>query len=84
MKATGVVRQVDQIGRVVIPIELRRIYGVDIKNLVEIFVDGECAILQKNQPGCMFCKESGEGVREFNGKHVCPNCITEMGSLTSK
>lgn len=50
MKSTGIVRKVDELGRVVLPIELRRILGIDEKDPVEIFIDGDRIILQKYQP----------------------------------
>lgn len=54
MKATGIVRKVDELGRIVIPIELRRTMGIDIKDPLEIFVDGEKIILRKYEPTCIF------------------------------
>ena len=55
MKSTGIVRPVDTLGRVVLPVELRRTLDIDIKDSLEIFVDGEFIMLKKYQPSCIFC-----------------------------
>lgn len=77
MKSTGVVRKVDELGRVVIPIELRRTHDIDIKNSLEIFVDGEHIILKKYEPACIFCGNA-KNVEMMKGKLVCPSCIEEL------
>lgn len=77
LKSTGIVRKVDELGRVVIPIELRRTLGIDIKDPVEIYVDGENIILKKYQPACIFC-DSADNVVTFKGKNVCMNCLREI------
>ncbi len=77
MKSTGIVRKVDELGRVVIPIELRRNLGIDIKDSLEIFVDGDLVILKKYAPSCIFCGEV-EGVETFKGKNICPACRSEI------
>ncbi|MEQ6353971.1 AbrB/MazE/SpoVT family DNA-binding domain-containing protein [Lysinibacillus sp. M3] len=59
MKSTGIVRKVDELGRLVIPIELRRTLGIDVKDAVEIFVDGDKVILKKYKPN-MTCAVTGE------------------------
>ena len=55
MKATGIVRKVDELGRIVLPIELRRTLNIEEKDSLEIFVDGSSVILQKYEPSCIFC-----------------------------
>jgi transcriptional pleiotropic regulator of transition state genes len=55
MKTTGIVRKVDELGRVVIPMELRRNLDIDIKDPMEIFTDGDKIILRKYVPGCSHC-----------------------------
>lgn len=77
MKATGVVRKVDTLGRIVLPIELRRILRIDIKDPIEIFVEGEYICLKKYEPTCIMC---GEGKKTINymGKNICPNCLEEI------
>ena len=74
MKSTGIVRRVDELGRIVIPIELRRTLGVEIKDALEIYVDGEQVILKKYQPSCVFCSEARDVVN-YKGKNICSCCI---------
>ena len=77
MKSTGNVRKVDELGRIVIPIELRRTLSVDIKDALEIFVEGNTIILKKYEPACIFCGESRD-VIDYRGKKICPECMTEL------
>ncbi len=77
MKSTGIVRKVDELGRVVLPIEMRRTLDISEKDALEIFVDGDNIILRKYQPACVFCG-STRGMREFKGKNVCSNCIEKL------
>ena len=79
MKSTGIVRKIDSLGRVVLPIELRRNMGMDVKDPVEIFVQGDRIILRKYQPSCIFCgKETG--LMEFGDYNVCQHCIQQMAN----
>ncbi len=55
MKATGIVRKVDELGRVVLPIELRNKFDIKVKDPIEIFVDGSSIVLKKYEPNCVFC-----------------------------
>lgn len=80
MKATGIVRKVDELGRVVLPIELRRTYGIDIKDPIEIFVDGDTIILKKHQETCYICN-STKNLKQFKGKNICLECIEFTKSL---
>jgi len=80
MKSTGIVRKVDELGRVVIPIELRKTMEISEKEPLEIFVEGDTIILKKYQPACVFCGQAKD-VRNLKGKNVCPKCIGEIGSL---
>ena len=77
MKSTGIVRKVDELGRIVIPIELRRTLGISIKDALEIYVDEERIILKKYEPACIFCGNA-DGIKQFNGRIVCRECITKM------
>ena len=77
MKSTGMARKVDGLGRIVIPMELRRTQDIDIKDSLEIFVDGEEIVLKKYEPACTFCGQA-DRVVHFKGKNVCPSCIAEM------
>ncbi|MGI6148275.1 MAG: AbrB/MazE/SpoVT family DNA-binding domain-containing protein [Firmicutes bacterium] len=78
MKATGIVRKVDDLGRVVLPIELRRSLGIQEKDPLEIFVEGDHIVLRKPSRLCIFCG-SGESIEEFRGKGVCPTCRSALG-----
>ncbi|SHM19553.1 transcriptional pleiotropic regulator of transition state genes [Caldanaerovirga acetigignens] len=77
MKSTGVVRKVDELGRVVIPIELRRTLDINEKDALEIYVDTDRIILKKYQPGCIFCG-SAENIITFKGKNICEECFSEL------
>ena len=73
MKATGIVRKVDELGRIVLPIELRRTLDINIKDPLEIFVDGTSIVLKKYTPCCVFCG-SDKHVTEFKDKLICAAC----------
>jgi len=77
MKSTGVVRKVDELGRIVIPIELRRTMGIEEKDALEIYVDTDKIILKKYEPACIFCGNADE-VLNYKGKNLCRNCMTEL------
>ena len=77
MKSTGIVRKVDELGRIVLPIELRRTLGIEEKDRIEIFVDGESIILRKYQPACIFC-DNAKDIINYKGKNICPDCIRTM------
>lgn len=80
MKATGIVRKVDELGRIVLPIELRRTLDIAIKDPIEIYVDGEYILLKKYEPSCIFCG-SAKTVKQINGKNICEDCINELKAL---
>ena len=73
MKSTGIVRRIDELGRVVLPIELRRTLDIDIKDSLEIYVDNNSIILKKYAPACVFCGEADD-IINFKGKNVCKKC----------
>jgi len=77
MKSTGIVRKVDELGRIVIPIELRRTMGIEEKDAVEIYVDGERIILKKYEPACILCGNA-EDVINYKGKNLCKGCLLEL------
>lgn len=77
MKSTGIVRKVDELGRIVLPIELRRTMGIAERDSLEIFVDGASIVLKKYQPSCVFCDDAQE-VINFKGKNICANCLKEL------
>ncbi len=77
MKSTGIVRKVDELGRIVLPVELRRTLGISEKDQLEIFVDGSSIVLRKYCPTCVFC-DSARDVAVFRGKNICPKCMEEL------
>ncbi|HBL37275.1 MAG TPA: AbrB family transcriptional regulator [Firmicutes bacterium] len=81
MKSTGIVRKVDELGRVVIPIELRRTLRIEEKDALEIYVDGEKIILKKYEPACIFCGNA-ENVRNFKDKNICQDCLDSMKDVS--
>ena len=77
MKSTGIVRKVDELGRIVLPIELRRTLNIDIKDSIEIYVENDSIVLKKFEPTCIFCG-SNENLKTFHDKNVCEKCLNEM------
>ena len=90
MKSTGVVRQLDTLGRIVLPIELRRTMDIGVKeirkvhvdengwkDMLEIFVEGDEIILKKYHPSCIFCSDARDVV-PYKGKLVCKSCLAEL------
>ena len=77
MKSTGVVRRVDELGRIVIPIELRRTLDIAEKDALEIYVDGEQIILKKYEPACIFCGDARD-VINYRGKNICTKCLEQI------
>lgn len=77
MKSTGIVRRIDELGRVVLPIELRRIFDLNVKDSIEIYTDDDKIIIKKFQRTCVFCS-SGEDVVEYKGKIICAECMKEL------
>jgi len=70
----------DSLGRIVLPIELRRSMNIECGDSVEIFVDEGCIVLKKYQPSCIFC-DGMEDIRIFHGKNVCKSCAEKLGNL---
>lgn len=77
IKSIGIVRKVDELGRIVLPIELRRTLGIGEKDALEIFVDQEAIILKKYEPACVFCGDASQ-VQIYKGKNVCHECAQAM------
>ena len=77
MKSTGIVRKVDELGRIVLPIELRRTLDIAEKDCLEIYMDGPSIVLKKYQPACIFCNED-DNVVLYRGKNVCTKCIKAL------
>ena len=77
MKSTGIVRKVDELGRIVLPIEMRRTLGIGERESLEMFTEGESIVLRKYSPACLFCGSTRDNV-EYRGKRVCKSCIQSM------
>ena len=80
MKSTGIVRKVDELGRIVLPIEMRRTLDIGEKDALEIYVEGSSVILKKYKPSCVFCG-SMENIISYQGKNVCKKCIEKLKKL---
>ena len=77
MKSTGIVRKVDELGRIVLPIELRRTLDIAERDELEIYLDDDKVILKKYEPSCIFCGSSC-GLVTYHGRNVCMECIENM------
>jgi transcriptional pleiotropic regulator of transition state genes len=77
MKSTGIVRKLDELGRIVLPVELRRTFNIAEKDALEIYVDESTIILKKYEPACIFCANA-KGVQVYKGKNICPDCMKEL------
>lgn len=78
MKATGIVRSIDDLGRVVVPKELRKTLGIKAMDSMEIFVDGEQIVLKKYVPGCICCGSLNNNLKRLpNGRMICEKCRRE-------
>ena len=80
MKSTGITRQVDELGRFVLPIEIRRSLDIKEKDALEIFTDEGRIILQKYHPACYFCANADDLVA-FEGKRICRECLNKLKTL---
>ena len=80
MKSTGIVRKVDELGRIVLPIEMRRTLDIGEKDALEIYVEGSSVILKKHKPSCLFC-DATKDITVFKGKNICPKCLKELKEL---
>lgn len=80
MKSTGIIRKVDELGRIVVPIELRNKLNINIKDEVEIYVDKSSIILKKFQPSCIFCGSS-KNLTEFEDKLICDKCLEKIKKI---
>ncbi len=77
MKSTGIVRKVDELGRIVLPVELRRVMDIQIKDSLEIMTEDDKIILKKYEPSCVFCSGK-EDLTDFKGRCVCKKCLQEL------
>lgn len=77
MKSTGIVRKIDELGRVVLPMELRKTLNLNVKDALEIYVEGDKILLKKYLPCCIFCG-SDKGITDFKGNNICESCKKEL------
>ena len=77
MKSTGIVRRIDELGRIVLPIEMRRTLDISEKDPIEIFTEADGIILRKYQAACVFC-DSTKQILHFQGKNVCFDCLNNL------
>ncbi len=80
MKSTGIIRRVDELGRVVIPIEIRNQFNIVEKDPIEIYVEGSSIILKKFEPNCIFCGNT-KNLLNYHDKLICKNCSKKIGQL---
>ena len=79
MKSTGIIRRIDELGRIVIPKEIRKKLEIDIKDPMEIYVDGHAITLKKVEDNCIFCGKN-KNLVEFKDKMVCQSCLESLSS----
>ena len=77
MKSTGIVRKIDELGRIVLPKELRRTLGLNDRESVELYVDQDAIILKKFKSTCVLCGDN-EDLLDFKGKSICQKCMDEL------
>ena len=77
MKSTGIIRKVDDLGRIVLPIELRRMLDIAERDELEIYMESDRIVLQKYEPSCIFC-DSPRNLIRYSDKNVCRDCIRKM------
>ena len=77
MKSTGIIRKIDELGRVVIPMEIRKILGISEKDSLGIFLEDEGIFIKKQQQNCIFCN-SNIDLQSFLGKNICKSCIKKL------
>lgn len=83
MKSTGIIRRVDELGRVVIPIELRNKFEIAEKDQIEIYVEGSNIVLKKYEPNCVFCGNS-KNLTQYKGKLICDKCSKQISELKAE
>ena len=80
MKSTGIVRKIDELGRIVLPIEIRNTLDIKAKDSIEIFVDDDKIILKKYQPSCIFCGDAKD-IIHYKDKNICSACLQQLQEL---
>lgn len=82
LKSTGIVRQVDELGRITLPIELRRTLEINEKDSLEIFVEGNTIVLKKYEPSCMFCGNA-RSIVSYKDRNICTDCLEELKNFNA-
>jgi len=77
LKSTGIVRKIDELGRIVLPVECRRGLELEDKDSLEVFMENNTIVLKKYEPACIFCGES-RGIVLYKGRNICPSCIQQI------
>lgn len=77
MKTSGIVRKVDELGRIVLPVEMRRLLNISEKDALEIALENEAIVIRKHHSECVFCG-SVKDVVEFKGRNICAECISQL------
>ena len=80
MKSTGIVRKVDDLGRIVLPVELRRTLDISERDELEIYFESDRIVLQKHESSCLFCGSS-HGLVTYRGKHICQSCVKNISKV---
>ena len=80
MKSTGIVRKIDELGRIVLPKELRRTLDIEEKDPLEIFIEDNTIILKKYQPSCIFCGDAKD-ITRYKDKNICLACLRQLQKL---
>jgi len=77
MKSFGIVRKIDNLGRIVLPVELRRTLDIELRDPIEIYLEGEYIMLKKYSPACILCGESSDLI-DYKRKKVCKKCVSDI------
>ncbi|MBP3801947.1 MAG: AbrB/MazE/SpoVT family DNA-binding domain-containing protein [Clostridia bacterium] len=83
MKSTGIIRKVDELGRIVVPIELRNKLNINVKDEVEIYVDGTSIVLKKFEPNCIFCGNK-KNLVQYKDKLICQKCLENINKINEE
>lgn len=77
MKSTGMIRNLDQLGRIVLPIELRRVLNIGVGDGLEFYSDEHSIVLKKYEPACIFCNNANN-IKVYRGKNMCGECYSQL------
>lgn len=84
MKSTGIVRKIDHLGRLVVPVELRKTMGIEVSDPMEFYTNGDQIVVKKYKPGCHVCGEISAEVSYFYGQTICKKCVKEIAKYASR